>query len=195
MSTEKAKAIYRNKGCNKLNCGQAVIAAFEENFPIGEDTIKLFAAYGSGRAPEGLCGAYYAAKYLLKDDDKIKKLEESFIADGGSIKCRELRKLRKLPCIGCVEKAANFIETTCGISSPGSASSCALAPENGISLERQIRIISGSMVVLGAALAIIVHWAFIAVPLFVGFGLIYAGATDNCLMGLLLMKLPYNKQR
>jgi len=66
--------------------------------------------------------------------------------------------------------------------------------EGGISLERQVRLIAGSLVLLGIILSWLVHWAFIFVPVFVSCGLIFAGLTDNCLMGMLLMKLPYNKK-
>jgi len=62
-----------------------------------------------------------------------------------------------------------------------------------ISLERQVRVIAGSLVLLGIALAWLVHWAFILIPTFVSCGLIVAGITNSCLMGMLLMKLPYNK--
>ncbi len=64
----------------------------------------------------------------------------------------------------------------------------------GVSLERQVRIIAGSLVLSGALLSWLVHWAFIFMPVFAGSGLIYAGVSDNCLMGILLMKLPYNKK-
>lgn len=66
--------------------------------------------------------------------------------------------------------------------------------QGGISLERQVRTIAGSIVLTGIILAWLVHWAFIFVSVFVSCGLIYAGLTDNCLMGMLLMKLPYNKK-
>lgn len=66
--------------------------------------------------------------------------------------------------------------------------------EGGISLERQVRLIAGILVLLGIILSWIVHWAFIFIPVFVSCGLIFAGLTDNCLMGMLLMKLPYNKK-
>jgi glyoxylase-like metal-dependent hydrolase (beta-lactamase superfamily II)/rhodanese-related sulfurtransferase len=64
----------------------------------------------------------------------------------------------------------------------------------GMSLERQVRLIAGSLVLLGIMTSWLLHWAFIFVSVFVGSGLIYAGLTDNCLMGMLLMKLPYNKK-
>lgn len=66
--------------------------------------------------------------------------------------------------------------------------------EGGLSLERQVRIITGSLVLLGIVLSWSVHWAFIFLSLLVSCGLIFAGLTDNCLMGMLLMKLPYNKK-
>lgn len=64
---------------------------------------------------------------------------------------------------------------------------------SGISLERQVRIIAGSLILTGILLSLFLHKAFIAISIFVSCGLIYAGITDNCLMGMLLMKLPYNK--
>lgn len=66
--------------------------------------------------------------------------------------------------------------------------------EGGISLERQVRLIAGSLVTFGIIMAWLVHIGFIAISLFVSCGLIYAGLSDNCLMGMLLMKLPYNRK-
>ena len=62
-----------------------------------------------------------------------------------------------------------------------------------ISLERQVRIIAGCLILIGALLSLVKIW-FIVIPLWVGGGLIYAGVSNNCLMALLLMKLPYNKK-
>jgi len=61
-----------------------------------------------------------------------------------------------------------------------------------ISLERQVRIAAGSLVFIGVILSIFVHPYFIALPGFVGAGLVFAGITDFCGMGLLLAKLPWN---
>ncbi len=66
--------------------------------------------------------------------------------------------------------------------------------EGGISLERQVRMAAGILVLCGIILSWFAHWVFIFISLFVSCGLIYAGLTDNCLMGMLLMKLPYNKR-
>ncbi|MFM1920281.1 MAG: inner membrane protein YgaP [Candidatus Hydrogenedentota bacterium] len=62
-----------------------------------------------------------------------------------------------------------------------------------ISIERQVRIAAGSLVVLGVALSLAVHPAFIGLSAFVGCGLIFAGVTDSCMMGLLLAKMPWNQ--
>lgn len=66
--------------------------------------------------------------------------------------------------------------------------------ETVISLERQVRTIAGSLVLSGIIMAWLVHGAFIWISIWVSCGLIFAGMTDNCLMGMLLMKLPYNKK-
>jgi glyoxylase-like metal-dependent hydrolase (beta-lactamase superfamily II)/rhodanese-related sulfurtransferase len=66
--------------------------------------------------------------------------------------------------------------------------------QGGMSLERQVRLIAGSLVLAGIIMAFLAHWTFIFVPVFVCCGLIYSGLSDNCLMGMMLMKLPYNKK-
>jgi glyoxylase-like metal-dependent hydrolase (beta-lactamase superfamily II)/rhodanese-related sulfurtransferase len=66
--------------------------------------------------------------------------------------------------------------------------------QGGMSLERQVRLIAGSLVLVGIMMAWLLNWAFIFISVFVGSGLVFAGLTDSCLMGVLLMKLPYNKK-
>jgi rhodanese-related sulfurtransferase len=61
-----------------------------------------------------------------------------------------------------------------------------------ISLERQVRIAAGSLVSIGVALGWFVHPGFFGLSAFVGAGLVFAGITDFCGMGLLLAKLPWN---
>lgn len=61
-----------------------------------------------------------------------------------------------------------------------------------MSLERQVRIAAGSLVVLGILLSF-VHPAFLGLSAFVGAGLVFAGITDYCGMGLLLAKAPWNR--
>lgn len=62
-----------------------------------------------------------------------------------------------------------------------------------ISLERQVRIAAGSLVLLGAILGAFVHPGFIGLSAFVGAGLIFAGITDTCGMGMMLARMPWNQ--
>ena len=62
-----------------------------------------------------------------------------------------------------------------------------------ISLERQVRIAAGSLVVLGALLAQFVHPYWGILPVLVGSGLVFAGLTDTCGMGMLLARMPWNQ--
>ena len=63
-----------------------------------------------------------------------------------------------------------------------------------ISLERQVRIAAGAIVFTGVLLAHFVNPHFIWLSGFVGAGLVFAGITDFCGMGLLLAKLPWNRR-
>lgn len=62
-----------------------------------------------------------------------------------------------------------------------------------ISLERQVRIAAGTLAATGAFLALLVNPLFALLPAFVGSGLVFAGVTDTCAMGMLLARLPYNR--
>jgi rhodanese-related sulfurtransferase len=63
-----------------------------------------------------------------------------------------------------------------------------------ISLERQVRIAAGLLVLLGAGLAWLVHPAWIGLAAFVGAGLTFAGITDTCGMALVLARMPWNRR-
>jgi rhodanese-related sulfurtransferase len=60
-------------------------------------------------------------------------------------------------------------------------------------LERQVRIAAGSLVVIGTALGAFVHPAFLGLAGFVGAGLVFAGVTDTCGMGMILARMPWNR--
>ena len=62
-----------------------------------------------------------------------------------------------------------------------------------ISLERQVRIAAGSLVLLGVLLGWLVHPAFLGLSAFVGAGLVFAGVTDTCGMGMMLARMPWNQ--
>lgn len=65
--------------------------------------------------------------------------------------------------------------------------------QKAISLERQVRIAAGSLVLIGALLGYFAHPYWIALSAFVGAGLVFAGITDTCGMGLLLARMPWNR--
>lgn len=62
-----------------------------------------------------------------------------------------------------------------------------------ISLERQVRIAAGLLVLVGALLSHFAHPYWIGLSAFVGAGLVFAGVTDTCGMGLMLARMPWNQ--
>jgi rhodanese-related sulfurtransferase len=62
-----------------------------------------------------------------------------------------------------------------------------------ISLERQVRITAGSLVVVGVILGSLLNPGFYAIAAFVGAGLVFAGITDSCAMAMLLARMPWNR--
>lgn len=63
----------------------------------------------------------------------------------------------------------------------------------GIPLERQVRIAAGLLVLAGVLLGWFVHPGWLGLAAFVGAGLICAGVTGHCGMGLLLAYAPWNR--
>lgn len=62
-----------------------------------------------------------------------------------------------------------------------------------MNIERQVRLAAGSLVVAGVLAGYFLHPAGFALSGFVGAGLIYAAITDNCAMGLIMAKAPWNR--
>jgi rhodanese-related sulfurtransferase len=63
-----------------------------------------------------------------------------------------------------------------------------------ISLERQVRIAAGLLVLIGSLLGYFVSPYWIGLAAFVGAGLVFAGITDTCGMGLVLARMPWNQR-
>lgn len=64
-----------------------------------------------------------------------------------------------------------------------------------ISLERQVRIGAGFLVVVGVVLGWLADAACASLAAFVGAGLVFAGVTDTCGMGRLLARMPWNRTK
>jgi rhodanese-related sulfurtransferase len=62
-------------------------------------------------------------------------------------------------------------------------------------LERQVRLGAGLLVILGVALGFAVSPWWFGLAAFVGCGLTFAGATNLCLMGEMLARMPWNRAR
>jgi rhodanese-related sulfurtransferase len=62
-----------------------------------------------------------------------------------------------------------------------------------ISVMQQTQIVIGTCVFAGTALGFLVHPGFLAIPAFMGAGLVFAGATGFCGMAVAIGKLPWNR--
>jgi rhodanese-related sulfurtransferase len=67
------------------------------------------------------------------------------------------------------------------------------SPQAPIGLMRQVQIVAGTLVLLGVVLSHLISYNFIFLSIFVGAGLIFAGITNTCALGILLTKMPWNQ--
>jgi len=65
----------------------------------------------------------------------------------------------------------------------------------GWSLERQVRLGAGLLVLAGVVLSLVWNQGWIGLSAFAGLGLAFAGLTDICGMAFLLTKMPWNQAR
>ena len=99
-------------GFKRMNCAQSVLSAFKEKFKLEDDLVDSFKIYGGGRAPAGVCGAYYAVKCIIDRyyKENADELKQYFLEHAGALECRRIKELRILSCVGCVEKSSEFLE-------------------------------------------------------------------------------------
>jgi hypothetical protein len=107
--TQKKASDYFHKE-DDYNCAQAILKNFQSEYSISQEMIDSYSAYGGGRAENGQCGAFYAAKNLLNNPNKIELLNKEFLKKAGSVKCKGILKLKKLPCADCVDLAAKIVD-------------------------------------------------------------------------------------
>lgn len=62
------------------------------------------------------------------------------------------------------------------------------------SLDRQVRFVAGSAVLLGVALAWLVHPGFMLLAACIGAGLVFSALTDTCGMAVVLARMPWNQR-
>jgi rhodanese-related sulfurtransferase len=62
-----------------------------------------------------------------------------------------------------------------------------------MSLERQVRVAAGTLVAAGCLMAYFISLTWLILPGFIGSGLVFAGITDTCTLGMLMARMPWNK--
>ncbi|MBQ9095769.1 MAG: hypothetical protein IJY53_05490 [Akkermansia sp.] len=102
-AAQKALSTFREPPF-MYNCAQTICAAFGR-----EDLIESMKACGGGKAPDGTCGALYAAMTLA--GDKAETIRTAFTATHGACTCRELKGgSPRVACQDCVKTAAALLE-------------------------------------------------------------------------------------
>jgi len=91
-----------------LNCAQAVLKGFQNEFQISETEIEEYRAWGGGRAEGGVCGALFAAERLLRQVNKP-SIHDEFLTVTKDIHCMEIKE-SKFPCLDCVRLADELVE-------------------------------------------------------------------------------------
>jgi hypothetical protein len=95
------------------NCAMAVAYGYARATGKSEvDAVasaEMFRNFGGGKAPNGSCGALYAAKMMQPDhadaiEDFFKRGAQNFT------KCSEIRPNKIIPCNRCVELAGEALD-------------------------------------------------------------------------------------
>jgi len=100
---------YFHKKPDNFNCAQAVLKGFQQEFQIQDEVVEAFRAFGGGRAENGLCGALYAANYLMKKVGS-ESLNESFAKKAVYEKCKDIKHNKHCSCEECVKIADELVE-------------------------------------------------------------------------------------
>ncbi|MBE6419213.1 MAG: hypothetical protein E7031_03705 [Akkermansiaceae bacterium] len=100
---EKALSTFREPPF-MYNCAQTICAAFGR-----EDLLDAMKSCGGGKAPDGICGALYAAMTLA--EDKAADVCNAFREIHGACTCRDLKGGQpRVACQDCVKTAASLLE-------------------------------------------------------------------------------------
>ena len=121
------------------------------------------------------------AKISCSKDEEIHVICQS----GG----RSMKVCQKLEAAGFT----NPVNVDGGTSAWQSAGLPVVTGKNVMSLERQVRIAAGSLVVIGVAFGQFVHPAGFGLSALIGAGLVFSAVTNICSMGKLIAKMPWNR--
>jgi hypothetical protein len=106
---ERPEALQYFHGESGFNCAQAVLKAYSPWIGLEDACLERFSRFGGGQAPQGECGALFAAKSILQDVAVKQEIEEEFIRTVGNKRCREIRKGQTFTCQQCVQTAADAV--------------------------------------------------------------------------------------
>ena len=101
INMNKAVEIY-SRVPKTHNCAQSVAEGCDR-----PDLVETLKTCGGGRAPEGFCGALYAA-LLMNPPERHAAIREAFRKEVGSECCEEIRAARIVPCAHCIEVATEL---------------------------------------------------------------------------------------
>lgn len=103
MPKEKALQYFR-KPPLRLNCAQAVAYGCGR-----EDLLEELNNCGTGKAPDGLCGAVFCTMKIA-GESAADAVKEEFEKKLGACKCLQLKQECHVPCPDCVACAVEIIE-------------------------------------------------------------------------------------
>jgi len=111
---------YFHKPPGYYNCAQAVFKAFQNEYNISNDEIAACAKYGNGKAENGYCGAYYAAKELLKDrPELLTEFNKQFQEKSEYLTCFDIRFNYTMSCKNLVRLSSDILEKLVPVESKG----------------------------------------------------------------------------
>lgn len=97
---EMAVASFRKP----YSCAQTVYAAFA---PFDAEKMEFMRQNSGGKAPEGACGALFAAMSL--NPARAEEIKREFAKQAGDFRCAQLKGVHKTPCQECVRIAASLV--------------------------------------------------------------------------------------
>jgi rhodanese-related sulfurtransferase len=156
----------------------------KQNSDIPLFDVRTPAEYGSIHADGAV---NHPMESLEMDKMPFAKEEEIHVIcqSGG----RSMKVSQKLEAAGFT----NIVNVEGGTSAWHAAGLPVVEGKKVMSLERQVRIVAGTLVVIGVAVGQFVHPGGFALSAFIGAGLVFAGVTDTCGMGMMIAKMPWNQ--
>ena len=104
----KSSETYFHAAPEMYNCAQSVLKGFQTEFSISDEKVEEFRAFGGGRAENGICGALYAANFLMEKMGKP-KLDDAFKEKVSYVKCRDIKGNKACSCPSCVRIADELV--------------------------------------------------------------------------------------